>query len=299
MKVHNGKRVRAGARRQREDREPREDEYEDDDKPKVPRLPKGAAAAAAAAAAAEEAAAKGVRLRPLVSRARAVPADRVAERLAALIGDGDDAGAPASASDDDGTAAAPAAGRASSSVGTSAFGPGGGLLALARRQDMEDRDRARRKAVDVNATVKERRKEQLLKKNKLEIVDGRAGAVVDVVGGTEAARKAKLLRGGDASDDEAAEGDTLLRKELREQNHTRQLPHQARHDYEFRLRRVATSGAVQLFNALAQAQSAGTRAQEEAEKTATEDKAAEYKHVASRDAFLAALRGAAALSAKK
>ena len=85
-------------------------------------------------------------------------------------------------------------------------------------------------------------------------------------------------------------GLSLLRKAVREQSHLRKLPHQERHDYEFLLRRVATSGVVRLFNALTAAKTAGQVQFDKAEKTMTVDKAEERKFVASRDAFLSALR---------
>lgn len=81
----------------------------------------------------------------------------------------------------------------------------------------------------------------------------------------------------------------LLHQAVKTQSHNRTLPHQQRHDYEFRLRRLATLGVVRLFNSLAQSQTAGDQALDE-EKTLTMDKAQEKKLVASRDAFLAALR---------
>lgn len=82
----------------------------------------------------------------------------------------------------------------------------------------------------------------------------------------------------------------LLHKAVKDQSHGRVLPHQQRHDFEFRLRKIATLGVVRLFNSLAQAQSAGDKALEESQRKLTIDKAQEKKLVASRDAFLAALR---------
>ena len=104
--------------------------------------------------------------------------------------------------------------------------------------------------------------------------------------------------GDDSEDDEAKAGMKLLKTALRNQNHKKVLPHQDRPDYEYRLRRVATSGCVRLFNALAQAQSAGADAAHEAQKEMTQDKAESHKIVASRDAFMSALRGAASSSRK-
>lgn len=105
---------------------------------------------------------------------------------------------------------------------------------------------------------------------------------------------------GDDSDEEKSKqekaGMKLLKNAVQNQNHKKILPHQERPDYEFRLRRVATSGCVRLFNALAQAQSAGVKAQTEAEKTMTQEKAENHKIVASREAFMSALRGAASSS---
>ena len=85
-------------------------------------------------------------------------------------------------------------------------------------------------------------------------------------------------------------GLSMLRKAVRSQSHLRKLPHQDRHDYEFLLRRVATSGVVRLFNALTQAKAIGQQQFDKAEKTTTVDKAEERKFVATRDAFLSALR---------
>jgi hypothetical protein len=90
---------------------------------------------------------------------------------------------------------------------------------------------------------------------------------------------------------EEAQGIKLLHRAVKNQSHNRPLPHQTlRHDYEYRLRKVATAGVVCLFNSLAQAQKVGAQAMEEAEQTVTVDKAQEKKLIASREAFLSALR---------
>jgi hypothetical protein len=94
----------------------------------------------------------------------------------------------------------------------------------------------------------------------------------------------------EADDTPKDSGLSLLRKAVREQSHLRQLPHQERHDFEFLLRRVATSGIVRLFNALTTAKAVGQQQFTKVEKTATVDKAEERKFVATRDAFLSALR---------
>jgi hypothetical protein len=82
----------------------------------------------------------------------------------------------------------------------------------------------------------------------------------------------------------------LLRRAVRDQSHAREMPQHDRHDYEYLLRRVATAGVVQVFNALATAQNAGRNTLQTAEKTVTIDKAEEKKFVATRDAFLSSLR---------
>ena len=90
---------------------------------------------------------------------------------------------------------------------------------------------------------------------------------------------------------EEAQGMKLLHRAVKNQSHNKPLPHQTqRHDYEYRLRKVATAGVVCLFNSLAQAQKVGDAALEEAEHTVTMDKAQEKKLIASREAFLSALR---------
>lgn len=114
----------------------------------------------------------------------------------------------------------------------------------------------------------------------------------------------------DGDDDDAAKsGLKLLKAALRNQNHNRVLPHQERPDYEYRMRRIATSGAVRLFNALSHAQSAGLKAAQAVEQhrqdsdeedggLGTSDKSEHRKVTASREAFMAALRGAASSKAK-
>lgn len=82
----------------------------------------------------------------------------------------------------------------------------------------------------------------------------------------------------------------LMNRALMSQSYKRVLPHQDRGDYEYRLRKIATTGVVRLFNSLKMAQKAGEEELKEAEQTVTIDKAQEKKLVASRDAFLAALR---------
>jgi hypothetical protein len=90
---------------------------------------------------------------------------------------------------------------------------------------------------------------------------------------------------------EEAQGIKMLHRAVKSQSHNKRLDHQtARHDYEYRLRKVATAGVVCLFNSLAQAQKVGAQAMEEAEQTVTVDKAQEKKLIASREAFLSALR---------
>ena len=106
-------------------------------------------------------------------------------------------------------------------------------------------------------------------------------------GNTEVA--AEVVVHGSRSSTEA-QGLKLLHRAIKEQSHNRVLPHQERPDYEYQLRRMATLGVVRLFNSLAEAQKVGAATLEEAEKTLTLDKAQEKKVVASRDAFLAALR---------
>lgn len=81
----------------------------------------------------------------------------------------------------------------------------------------------------------------------------------------------------------------MLHQAVRNQSHNRLLPYQGRHDYEYRLRSVATAGVVQLFNSLAQARKASA-AVEASDVKMTSDKMNEKKEVVSREAFLAALR---------
>ncbi|RNF10496.1 hypothetical protein TraAM80_01543 [Trypanosoma rangeli] len=86
-----------------------------------------------------------------------------------------------------------------------------------------------------------------------------------------------------------AMGLKLLHRAVKDQSHKRLLPHQNRHDYEYRLRSVATAGVVRLFNSLAQARKAGVVVETEA-KHMTADKVHEKKQLATKEAFLAALR---------
>lgn len=81
----------------------------------------------------------------------------------------------------------------------------------------------------------------------------------------------------------------ILHQAVKNQSHNRLLSHQNRHDYEYRLRSVATMGVVQLFNSLAQARKASTALEAETAHL-TADKAHEKKQVVSKEAFLAALR---------
>ena len=91
-----------------------------------------------------------------------------------------------------------------------------------------------------------------------------------------------------------AQGLKLLRRAVRNQSHLRVLPFHERHDFEYRLRRVATSGVVQLFNAVAAAQAAGKEQLATAEENAlTLDKAEANKVTATKEAFMSALRSAA------
>ena len=87
---------------------------------------------------------------------------------------------------------------------------------------------------------------------------------------------------------EEAQGLKLLNQAIKNQSYMKILDHQASGDYEYKLRRIATAGVVQLFNSIKQAQRAGEV--EGADETVTLSKAEEKKLVASRDAFLAALR---------
>ncbi|EPY35054.1 hypothetical protein STCU_01273 [Strigomonas culicis] len=86
-----------------------------------------------------------------------------------------------------------------------------------------------------------------------------------------------------------AVGLKILHQAVKNQSHDRLLPHQNRHDYEYRLRSIATMGIVQLFNSLAQARKAGTDV-ETHDKHLTQDKTLEKKETVSKEAFLAALR---------
>lgn len=112
---------------------------------------------------------------------------------------------------------------------------------------------------------------------------------VEVVASKQAEQKAAELSSGPQTSAEA-QGLRLLHKAVKEQSHMRRLPHQERHDFEYRLRRVATTGVVRLFNALTMAQKAGTATMEEAERSMTFAKAEEKRNAASKEAFLAALR---------
>eukprot|EP00758_Cryptobia_borreli_P013361 Tbor_TRINITY_DN5826_c1_g1::TRINITY_DN5826_c1_g1_i1::g.6083::m.6083 len=85
-----------------------------------------------------------------------------------------------------------------------------------------------------------------------------------------------------------AQGLKLLHRAVKNQNHLKLLPHQEHGDFEFKLRRVATLGIVQLFNSIKAAQKIGEKEMEDT--TITIDKSQEKKLVASRDAFLEALR---------
>eukprot|EP00744_Colponema_vietnamica_P019447 GILI01027508.1.p1 GENE.GILI01027508.1~~GILI01027508.1.p1 ORF type:complete len:192 (-),score=43.44 GILI01027508.1:70-645(-) len=82
----------------------------------------------------------------------------------------------------------------------------------------------------------------------------------------------------------------LMNRALMSQSYQQLLPHQERGDYEYKLRKIATTGVVRLFNSLKISQKVGENELKEAEHTVTIDKAQEKKLVASRDAFLAALR---------
>lgn len=126
-------------------------------------------------------------------------------------------------------------------------------------------------------------KKIVIKKSKdkvLEVVgaDGKNQRIVD--GGDEAAERTT----------QELQGLKLLKRAVKDQSYQKILPHQQRHDYEFRLRRITTMGVVRLFNSLAQSHSAGDKAMDDSERKVTIDKAQERKLIASRDAFLAALR---------
>lgn len=86
-----------------------------------------------------------------------------------------------------------------------------------------------------------------------------------------------------------AVGLKILHQAVKSQSHGRLLPHQNRHDYEYRLRSIATMGVVQLFNSLAQSRKASAAVDSE-ETRMTSDKVTEKKQVVSKEAFLAALR---------
>ncbi|TPP44021.1 Dynein light chain type 1 family protein [Leishmania donovani] len=85
-----------------------------------------------------------------------------------------------------------------------------------------------------------------------------------------------------------AVGLKILHQAVKSQSHGRLLPHQNRHDYEYRLRSVATMGVVQLFNSLAQSRKASAAL--DTEKKMTSDKVMEKKQLVSKEVFLAALR---------
>lgn len=126
------------------------------------------------------------------------------------------------------------------------------------------------------------------------------GKVLEVMGADGA--KQRIVDGGDELADRTTQelqGLKLLNRAVKEQSHQRILPHQQRHDYEFRLRRIATMGVVRLFNSLAQSHSAGDKALDGSEKIVTIDKAQEKKLIASRDAFLAALRAPGSRASNK
>ncbi|GET85741.1 hypothetical protein, conserved [Leishmania tarentolae] len=86
-----------------------------------------------------------------------------------------------------------------------------------------------------------------------------------------------------------AVGLKILHQAVKSQSHGRLLPHQSRHDYEYRLRSVATMGVVQLFNSLAQSRKASAAVDTEETKM-TSDKVTEKKQIVSKEVFLAALR---------
>ncbi|EPY42706.1 hypothetical protein AGDE_01217 [Angomonas deanei] len=81
----------------------------------------------------------------------------------------------------------------------------------------------------------------------------------------------------------------ILHNALKDQNYNKLLPHQNRHDYEYRLRATATRGMVQLFNSLSKSRKAGASVESE-EKHLTQDKTEEKKVLATKEAFLSALR---------
>ncbi|KAG5486273.1 hypothetical protein CUR178_07584 [Leishmania enriettii] len=86
-----------------------------------------------------------------------------------------------------------------------------------------------------------------------------------------------------------AVGLKILHQAVKNQSHGRLLPHQSRHDYEYRLRSVATMGVVQLFNSLAQSRKASAALDGEETKM-TSEKVMEKKQIVSKEVFLAALR---------
>ena len=136
----------------------------------------------------------------------------------------------------------------------------------------------------VKPEAKEIAKQQ---RKKLDIAS-KDGAVKETV-------TAPISKAATATMDEATtkekQGMRLLRQAVKNQSHLRPMKHHERHDYEYRLRRVATAGVVRLFNALAAAQKVGKQEIESAEeRLITLDKAEDQKLVASRDTFLSTLR---------
>lgn len=130
-----------------------------------------------------------------------------------------------------------------------------------------------------------------LKAPKAVVVKKSKGKMLEVVGAD--GEKQRIVDGGDEEAERTTQelqGLKLLNRAVKDQSHQRILPHQQRHDFEFRLRRITTLGVVRLFNSLAQSHSAGDKAMDDSERVVTIDKAQERKLVASRDAFLAALR---------
>lgn len=113
-------------------------------------------------------------------------------------------------------------------------------------------------------------------------------AAMEIVG----ARKEKLVPEADVAlmrSPAEAVGLRILHQAVKNQNYNRLLPHQNRHDYEYRLRSVATMGVVQLFNSIAHARKASSAVEAES-ASLTADKANEKKQLVSKEAFLAALR---------
>lgn len=87
-----------------------------------------------------------------------------------------------------------------------------------------------------------------------------------------------------------------LKRALKDQSHLRELAQHQRHDYEFKLRQIATAGVVRVFNALNEAQRASNAAATEVREDVpilTQEKIHQKKEIASKDAFLSALRHAA------